>query len=403
MISGFSANLAYADNDQSLINNLKQGKTVAKDYWFASDQQANRYGIEVNKRVARLAPSPTSLFDQVCILIDRALEQAMLDKHYLSGERVRVYLTGLGPRIDVLDYLAFYDHNDIEDVKINPSIKNLHLAEMSQDKLAHFIASRYRLKYSPPNLHCTSNSSLSAVHLATQAIASGDIDLIVIVNCSMILTQDIVFLAEQSMLDGEKVQPFGQESRGVLVAEGYSVLVLESAAFREARGMEPGIKLISSYRQVSSVRGNNAAQLPSQIAKIINQVSTQANISLDDLCAIIPHANGSAVTDKAEVQVITSLLSGHSIPVLAYKGQIGYTTTGSGIIDLIIGHHSLCTGELISAKSNSPIREDMVDHLLIDKGVVKHDKNHLLKVGLGVDGSIIAVVMSTPATNRSTE
>jgi len=89
------------------------------------------------------------------------------------------------------------------------------------------------------------------------------------------------------------------------------------------------------------------------------------------------------------------LTEGHPVPVLAYKGQIGYTATGSGIVDLIIGHHSLTQQELISPVGNDTIIDAVAQHVLIDRGVIGHHKNHLLKVGVGVDGSIIGAVMST--------
>lgn len=394
IISGYSANLAFAKDCGELINNLKQGKSVATAYWFHSDADAVKCGVNANKFAARLPLSNKSLLEQIVNLINHALEKAMLDQHCLSGENARVYLTGLGPRMDMSDYMAFYDGNDIEDITLNTSICHLHVAESWQDKLAHCIAKKYCLKYSPPNLQCASNSSLSAVHLAIQAIASGSVDLVVVVNCSQITTQDIVFLASQSMLDSAVVQPFGEESKSVLFAEGHCAMVLESARHRGTRGLTRGVSLTSCYTQISSGRGNDVAQISTHLLKVINQVIDKASISVDHLCAILPHANGSEVTDKVEAQAIAALLTEHSIPVLAYKGQIGYTATGSGIIDLIIGHYALCSGELISPVAKGAIRGNIARHLLLNKGIIKHQQQHLLKLGLGVDGSIIAVVMS---------
>lgn len=394
IISGYSARLAFTDNCDELINNLKQGKIAATEYWFASEQAAVKCGIKDNKRVARLALHTQSLTERVCGLIEQSLEHAMLDAHCLSGGNVRVYLSGLGPRVDVIDYKAFYDHNDIEDLSLNKSITHLHVAKICQDKLAHDIARKYRLRYMPPNLQCTSNSSLSAVHLAIQAIGSGDIDLVVVINCSQITTQDIAFLAGQSMLDSEDVQPFGETSKSVLFAEGQCGMVLESVRHRHRRGLAGGIRLNSTYQQISSGRGNDAAQLSASLLKLMNKAIHHVGICYEQLCAILPHGNGSETTDKAEAQAIATMLAEHSVPVLAYKGQIGYHPTGSGIIDLIIGHYTLCSGELISPQGSAAIRENMVGHLWINKGIVKHNKHHLLKTGLGVDGSIIALVMS---------
>lgn len=394
IISGYSACLAFAKDSEALIDNLKQGKRVKKTRWFESDKAARQCGLKVNPFTAKRVHESDSVFDVVCGLVNDALGEAMLDEHCLSGENVRVYLTGLGPRVDIIDYASFYDHNDIEDVTLTTSVQKLHVSNMSQDKLAAGIAKRYSLKHMPPNMHCTSNSSLSAVHLGCQAIGSGRVDLVVVINCSQIRTQDIHFLESQSMLDSDVVQPFGEESRSVLFAEGFCVMVLERAAHREARQLPAGISLTSSYLQISAGRSNDAAQLSANLLKVMSKAMENAQVACDDLGAIIPHANGSEASDKAEAQAIASLVGEQPVPVLAYKGQIGYTTTGSGIVDLIIGHYSLTHGELLSPVGESAIRKTVAQCVWVNKGVVKHDKKHLLKVGLGVDGSIIGVVMS---------
>ncbi|MCV5244756.1 beta-ketoacyl synthase, partial [Escherichia coli] len=92
-------------------------------------------------------------------------------------------------------------------------------------------------------MNCTSNSSLTAVHLATQGIEQGGIDLAIVLNCSKIKTQDIWFLETQSMLDSEQVQPFGENSKGVAFAEGFSALLLESAHHRRARQQSEGVRV----------------------------------------------------------------------------------------------------------------------------------------------------------------
>lgn len=394
IISGYSVHLAFADTHEDLIQNLKHGKKVASEFWFKSESDAIKFGLNGNKLVATLKSSNKSMFEHICEQIDASLQSAMLEEHCLAGENVRVYLTGLGPRFDIIDYSVFYDHNDIEDVTLTKSVQKLHVAKNSQDDLAHKIAKKFKLRYTPPNFQCTSNSSLSAVHLAIKAIESGDIDLVLIVNCSLVTTQDIQFLANQSMLDGTVVQPFGENSKGVLFAEGCCSLIIESEKHRQMRGENLGIEITSNYMQISSGRGNDAAQLSASLVKVMDKALEQVNITYDDLCAIIPHGNGSEVTDKAEAQAIMTVFSDRPLPVLAYKGQIGYTPTGSGIVDLIIGHHSLCEKELISAIGQGAIRDKFDQYILLNKGTIRHNKSHLLKMGLGVDGSIIGIVMS---------
>lgn len=397
IISGYSARLAFAQSSVALNDGLKAGRCVSKARWFSSDEAARQCGLSNNGFVARLPAPVKEAGAWVSELITEALTHAGLDKHSLSGENVRVYLTGLGPRVDVIDYLAFYDHNDVEDVTLTRSVQNLHVANMSQDKLAHHVATAFDLKYLPPNLHCTSNSSLAAVHLGIQAIESGNVGVVMVVNCSLITTQDISFLTSQGMLGDGNVQPFGANGQGVLFAEGGCVMLLESARHRHARQMPDGVRLTSVYTQTSAGRSNDGAQLSANLLKVMNKALEQADICCGDLAAIIPHGNGSEASDKAEALALASFPGESTVPVLAYKGQIGYTSTGSGIVDLIIGHQALCQKTLISPVGNGPIRENVAPYVLLNQGQIPHNQRHLLKVGLGVDGSVIGVVMSENA------
>ncbi|CAM3928455.1 beta-ketoacyl synthase N-terminal-like domain-containing protein [Rahnella bruchi] len=394
VLAGSSLCLPYATDSETLIANLSQGKCLEKAAWFVSERQARLCRMHQNKSAVRFDRQGRSVFDLLCKLIDNALLQAKLAPHQLTGDRVRVYLSGLGPRVDISDYYAFYHHNDIEDLKCVNSLRNLNVAAMSQDQLATGLARHYDLACLPPCLHCSSNSALSALHLGIQAIESAALDIVVVVNCSEIKTQDIHFLESQSMLEGEVVQPFSDAGKCVLPSEGFSVLIVERAGHRQARQLAGGIELTSVYSQISAGRSNDSAQLASSLLKVMSSVMKKAQVGCDDLCAIIPHGNGSADSDRAEAQAIVSLLAESTVHVLAYKGQIGYVTTGSGIVDLIIGHAALTDKKLISPVGKEVIRESISRHLLINAGAISHNKEHLLKVGLGVDGSVIGIVMS---------
>lgn len=394
IISGYSVCLPYAENSAQLIANLKQGKRVELSNWFKSDAEAIKCDFSGNKRGAKLGHVNDSDFDLLYRLIDEALGQAALDKRCLSGNNVRVYLTGIGPRVDGIDYKYFYEYNDIEDVTMTRSVRKLCTANMSQDRVSATLAQKYRLKYLPPNMNCTSNSALTALHLGAQAIEKGGIDLALVINISKVKTQDIWFLSTQSMLVTEVVQPFGVNSKGVIFAEGYSVMLLESERHRRARNVRGGVSLKSAYTQINASRSIDASWQSTNLLRLITKLLKDAEVSVDALCALIPHGNGSRVSDGIEAKAISILAADQTLPVLAYKGQIGYTATGSGLVDIIIGHHALVHGEIISPVGYDAIAPDISRHVLLGQGVVKHGKRHLLKTGLGVDGSVIAALLT---------
>lgn len=61
------------------------------------------------------------------------------------------------------------------------------------------------------------------------------------------------------MLDSEQVQPFGENSKGVVFAEGFSALLLESAHHRRARQQSEGVRVQMTYTQISAGRSNDAS------------------------------------------------------------------------------------------------------------------------------------------------
>lgn len=395
IIAGHSVCIPYAASSAQLIHKLKRGEQVAKTLWFRSDEEAEKCGFKGNASVAKLTGYETLTL--IYRLVDEALHQAQLNKKVLTGDNVRVYITGTGPRIDGMDYRAFYSNNDIEDLKSTPSITHLHAANMSQDYIACHLARHYQLRYLPPNIHSASNSSLAAIYLSCEAIKCGNVELAVIINCSEIKTQDIWFLESQSMLNSKQVQPFGENSDGVLYAEGVCVMVLENEQRRLARKLTDGIYLRSAYTQISASRSNDTSWVSINLLKLLKKILTEANIGAEDLSAIIPHGNGSTFTDRAEESAILSLMATAAIPVLAYKGQIGYTSTGSGIIDLIIGEYALREQQLLSPAGSSAIVSTLAPYVLLNQGIVKHTKQHLLKIGIGMDGSIIVMILANKA------
>lgn len=402
LISGYSLALPYATHPAQLMDNLRQGMRVNTAHWFASEEEAIKCGFKRNVSVARLNTTKESDLDLICRLVEEALAQAALSPTALAGDNARVYLTGLGPRVDAMDYKSFYDKNDIEDVALSESIKHLHVRNMSQDYLAFKLAEKYHLKNLPAALHCTSNSALTAIHLGCQAIERGGLDLVCVINCSRINTQDIWFLENQSMLVSKVVQPFGKNSQAVLFAEGLSVMLLERRGFRGGQEGKCHVQLKSNYTQTSAGRSHDQTWLSTSLVKVMRSVMSEAAVTLDQLCAIIPHGNGSSTSDKSEAKAISLLLGDQRVPVLAYKGMLGYTATGSGIVDLIIGAEMLRQGELIPAVANDEISDELSHQLLVNQPVVSHQKSHLLKTGLGVDGSIIGVVLSLFAQEEAT-
>lgn len=149
IISGFSSCLPFAEDSLQLMQNLKLGKRVERKPWFKSDDEAIKCGFDGNKHIATLDHTDDSALDLLYRLIDDALARAGLDVQWLGGCNARVYLTGIGPRVDGMAFKNFYNKNDVEDIYLSKSLMTLHVDNMSQDKIAGHIARKYHLQYLP--------------------------------------------------------------------------------------------------------------------------------------------------------------------------------------------------------------------------------------------------------------
>lgn len=63
IISGYSVWMPYAEDCSQLIDNLKQGKRVARTPWFTSNEEAIKCGFKGNPSVATLKQVDDSALD----------------------------------------------------------------------------------------------------------------------------------------------------------------------------------------------------------------------------------------------------------------------------------------------------------------------------------------------------
>lgn len=78
IISGYSVWMPYAEDCSQLIDNLKQGKRVARTPWFTSNEEAIKCGFKGNPSVATLKQVDDSALDLLSQLIDEAWNRQCL-------------------------------------------------------------------------------------------------------------------------------------------------------------------------------------------------------------------------------------------------------------------------------------------------------------------------------------
>jgi 3-oxoacyl-(acyl-carrier-protein) synthase len=221
-------------------------------------------------------------------------------------------------------------------------------------------------------------------------------DLVLVIGWLNTQTQDIVFLGGQDMLGDGSSQPFSNHNSSILPTNGVVALLLESGRHAQQRGFKPCASLRNSmFCQSSGGRGSSSFTADFRtIAQTMERVLADAGLSPQDIACVFPHANGVIASDKAEAMALQKLWGKAGIPVVSYKGQVGYMVTCCGLLDLMLVADALQQRRLLASTSRCPVDESLQIHVHADSPPLVLEKQHILKSGIGLDGSAIAMVIS---------
>lgn len=133
----------------------------------------------------------------------------------------------------------------------------------------------------------------------------------------------------------EKCQPFDKNRKGMMLAEGAGILVLESLegalkrnAHIYAEILGYGLSCDAYHMTASTVEG---------IAACMKKAIKEAGIAIDDVDYISAHGTGTPTNDKNECAAIKEVF-GHrykQIPVSSIKSMLGHTMGAASAIETI--------------------------------------------------------------------
>ncbi|HDH53278.1 MAG TPA: beta-ketoacyl-[acyl-carrier-protein] synthase family protein, partial [Nitrospirae bacterium] len=133
----------------------------------------------------------------------------------------------------------------------------------------------------------------------------------------------------------EKCQPFDKNRKGMMLAEGAGILVLEpleNALKRDARIYAEiigyGLSCDASHMTTPSVAG---------IADCMKKALTEADITAEDVDYISAHGTGTLANDKNESAAIKEVFGPlyKKIPVSSIKSMLGHTMGAASALEAI--------------------------------------------------------------------
>lgn len=174
-------------------------------------------------------------------------------------------------------------------------------------------------------------------------------------------TFDLVGAASRGWVDDPTARPapFDRSRDGVVVAEGASMVVLETLAHARARGA-PVLGEVLGYGESCDATHMSSPE-PEGMVLAMRRALADADLPPAAIGYVNAHATGTPVGDAAEAQA-TAAVFGDRVPVSSAKGHFGHTLAACGGIELILSLWALSRGILPPTRN---LRDPDVEGLLL--------------------------------------
>ena len=349
-----------ANDTASFWQLLREGREaireVPQDRWKIDDfydpdpatpgKMVSRFGgflDEIDKFDAGyfgIAPREAAMMDpQQRLLLEvtiQALESGAIPPSSLAGTQTGVYLG-----------MASGDYGQLQIQHGDSSLLDMHFASGN----AHSIASgrlAYLLGFKGPGvtLDTACSSSLVAVHLACQALRTGDCSVAIAGGVNIILLPETtVALSHAHMLSPDgRSKAFDARADGFARAEGCGIVVLKSLAQAESDGDRIfAVIRGSAVNQDGASSSLTAPNGPSQEALMraaLQDAGIGSGINASSIGYIEAHGTGTALGDPIELRALGAVYGAarrSSEPVLvgSLKTNFGHMEAAAGVGGLI--------------------------------------------------------------------
>lgn len=184
------------------------------------------------------------------------------------------------------------------------------------------------------------SSSLTAIHLARQALLSGDCDAAVVGGVNVISGPTVsVSMAHGGALAADgRCKTFAESADGYGRGEGAGVVVLK----RLDRALADGDRIYATVRgsAINSDGASGGFTVPSAAAQsaVVTAALRSAGVAPSEIGYVETHGTGTALGDPIELQALSASLTcdGRSAPYIgSVKSQVGHLEAAAGITGLI--------------------------------------------------------------------
>ncbi len=246
------------------------------------------------------------------------------------------------------------------------SYTNIDISKHTIDSIASQIDIKYKfLDTRSFSTACT--SSANALKTAKELINLGAYENILVIGADEICATTIYGFSALGILSDEICSPFQNDRKGMNVAEGIGILLLQN------KKQDNSIELIGAGTSSDAYHiANPDPEARGAIAAIKNAIN-DANIHPNDIGYINAHGTGTQANDSTEAKAILEIFSNQT-PVSSSKANIGHTLGAAGAIEAILCVEALKQQKLLPQLKSQNIIDDI--------NIVKESKSCTFKYAL---------------------
>ena len=213
------------------------------------------------------------------------------------------------------------------------SYKNINLEKHTIDTIASSLNSKYGF-LSTRSFSTACTSSANALKVAKELIAVGAYENVLVVGADEICFTTIFGFSALGVLSDEICTPFQNERKGMNVAEGIGVLLLQNKI------QENSIEFVGAGTSSDAFHIANPDPTATGAITAIRRALNDAQLTPQQIDYINAHGTGTNANDTVEAKAILNIFGNHTY-VSSSKSNFGHTLGAAGAIEAIICTESL--------------------------------------------------------------